>query len=131
MKRGRGEILIEEKGRRDRMQYLFYFKNKAYICVNRAHHASQRCVPRWDLAFYEGWSTKLGNTKMYESKRVTKFIRLFSHTLIPYPFQLILLQTATMLLPRQGQLFVPTTPPNQSTFQRNSNLSACFCPTPQ
>ena len=25
---------------------------KAYLCSNKSHHASQRCVPRWDFAFY-------------------------------------------------------------------------------
>ena len=27
---------------------------KAYFCSNKSHHASQRCVPRWDFAFYMG-----------------------------------------------------------------------------
>ena len=27
---------------------------KAYLCSNKSHHASQRCVPRWDFAFYMG-----------------------------------------------------------------------------
>ena len=31
---------------------------KAYFCSNKSHHASQRCVPRWDFAFYMGiWTT--------------------------------------------------------------------------
>lgn len=28
---------------------------KAYFCSNKSHHASQRCVPRWDFAFYKGY----------------------------------------------------------------------------
>ena len=28
---------------------------KAYLCSNKSHHASQRCVPRWDFAFYKGY----------------------------------------------------------------------------
>ncbi len=27
---------------------------KEYFCGNKSHHASQRCVPRWDFAFYIG-----------------------------------------------------------------------------
>ena len=27
---------------------------KAYFCSNKSHHASQRCVPWWDFAFYMG-----------------------------------------------------------------------------
>ena len=31
---------------------------KPYFCSNKSHHASQRCVPRWDFAFYIGlWFT--------------------------------------------------------------------------
>ena len=31
---------------------------KAYFCSNKSHHASQRCVPWWDFAFYMGiWTT--------------------------------------------------------------------------
>ena len=28
------------------------FELKPYFCSNKSHHASQRCVPRWDFAFY-------------------------------------------------------------------------------
>ncbi len=28
---------------------------KAYFCSNKSHHAFQRCVPRWDFAFYKGY----------------------------------------------------------------------------
>ena len=28
---------------------------KEYFCSNKSHHASQRCVPRWDFAFYKGY----------------------------------------------------------------------------
>ena len=27
---------------------------KEYFCNNKSHHASQRCVPRWDFALYKG-----------------------------------------------------------------------------
>ena len=27
---------------------------KAYLCSNKSHHASQRCVLWWDFAFYMG-----------------------------------------------------------------------------
>ena len=40
---------------------------KAYLCSNKSHHASQRCVPRWDFAFYMGiW--KKTNYIIYTSR---------------------------------------------------------------
>ena len=43
--------------------------NYLYLCSNKSHHASQRCVPRWDFAFYMSicittyWSLLLVDSK--------------------------------------------------------------------
>ena len=38
------------------MKKIFGVSNKKeYFCSNKSHHASQRCVPRWDFAFYKGY----------------------------------------------------------------------------
>ena len=37
------------------LKKIFGVSNKKeYFCSNKSHHASQRCVPRWDFAFYMG-----------------------------------------------------------------------------
>ena len=40
------------------------FELKPYFCNNKSHHASQRCVPRWDFAFY----------MVYELRQTTEFL---------------------------------------------------------
>lgn len=38
------------------LKKIFGVSNKKeYFCSNKSHHASQRCVPRWDFAFYKGY----------------------------------------------------------------------------
>ena len=38
------------------LKKIFGVSNKKeYFCNNKSHHASQRCVPRWDFAFYKGY----------------------------------------------------------------------------
>lgn len=38
------------------LKKIFGVSNKKeYFRSNKSHHASQRCVPRWDFAFYKGY----------------------------------------------------------------------------
>ena len=64
---------------------------KAYLCSNKSHHASQRCVPRWDFAFYMGiW--KKTNYIIYTSRAVhlskpSTFISLIKNSVNLYSRQ--------------------------------------------
>ena len=33
---------------------IWQSQKKNELCINKSHHASQRCVPRWDFVFYKG-----------------------------------------------------------------------------
>ena len=64
---------------------------KAYLCSNKSHHASQRCVPRWDFAFYMGILKKT-NYIIYTSRAVhlskpSTFISLIKNSVNLYSRQ--------------------------------------------
>lgn len=50
-------------------QKFAYIKKKQYLCTNKSHHASQRCVPRWDFVVYTGSLYVFANMK-YENKPI-------------------------------------------------------------
>ena len=64
---------------------------KAYLCSNKSHHASQRCVPRCDFAFYMGiW--KKTNYIIYTSRaahlsKPSTFISLIKNSVNLYSRQ--------------------------------------------